>query len=151
MQSPCDPLIKDHTEIFYIIYKWNVPSIQCKERLWGSNSMREVDCLNLVFIDFYVPALTPRLDCIKTALQLSENIALLALCLIQTGVISKEGNESPKSRAVNILSRPSLGLSNGIFLRAFRPEFRINFLSNPFVLHNPPDHPPWFRYYKNIW
>jgi hypothetical protein len=54
--------------------------------------MREVDCLSLVFIDFYVPALTPRLDCIKTALQLSENIALLALCRIQTGVISKEVN-----------------------------------------------------------
>jgi hypothetical protein len=40
--------------------------------------MREVDCLSLVFIDFHVPALTPRLDCIKTALQLSEKIALLA-------------------------------------------------------------------------
>jgi hypothetical protein len=53
--------------------------------------MREVDCLSLVFIDFYVPALTPRLDCIKTALQLSENVALLGLCRIQTGVISKEG------------------------------------------------------------
>jgi hypothetical protein len=33
--------------------------------------MREVDCLSLVFIDFYVPALTPRLDCIEAALQLS--------------------------------------------------------------------------------
>jgi hypothetical protein len=41
--------------------------------------MREVDCLSLVFIYFYVPALTPRLDCIEAALQLSENIALLAV------------------------------------------------------------------------
>jgi hypothetical protein len=53
--------------------------------------MREVDCLSLVFIDFYVPSLTPRIDCITTAVQLSENISLLALCRIQTGVISKEG------------------------------------------------------------
>jgi hypothetical protein len=82
MQSLCDPLIKDHTEIFYIIYKRNVPSIQRKKRLRGSNSVREVDCLSLIFIDFYVPALTPRLYCIKTELQLSENKALLALCRI---------------------------------------------------------------------
>jgi hypothetical protein len=34
--------------------------------------MREVDCLSLVFIEFYVSVLTTRLDCIKTALQLSE-------------------------------------------------------------------------------
>jgi hypothetical protein len=74
-----------HTEIFYIIYKRNVPSIQCKKRLRFSNSMSEIDFLSLVFIDFYVPALTPRLYCIKTALQLTENIALLALCRIQTG------------------------------------------------------------------
>jgi hypothetical protein len=52
--------------------------------------MREVDRLSLLFIDFYVPVLTPRLDRIKTALQLSENIALLAFCRIETGVI-KEG------------------------------------------------------------
>jgi hypothetical protein len=56
-----------------------------------STPMREVDCLSFVFIDFYVPALTPHLNCIKTALQLSENIPLLVLCRIQTGVISKEG------------------------------------------------------------
>jgi hypothetical protein len=61
--------------------------------------MREVNCLSLVFIDFYVPALTPRLVCIKTALQLSENVALLALCRIQTGVISKEGKTSVKQVA----------------------------------------------------
>jgi hypothetical protein len=53
--------------------------------------MREVDGLSLLFIDFYVPVLTPHLDCIKTVLQLSENIALFAFCRIETGVISKEG------------------------------------------------------------
>jgi hypothetical protein len=53
--------------------------------------MREVDCLSPLFIDFYAPMLTPRLDCMKTALKLSENIALLAFCRIETDVIGKEG------------------------------------------------------------
>jgi hypothetical protein len=57
--SPCNILIEDYTEIFYIIYKWNVPSIQCKKRLRWSNSMREVDCSSLVFTDFNIPTLTP--------------------------------------------------------------------------------------------
>jgi hypothetical protein len=53
--------------------------------------MKEVDRLSLLFIDFCVPVLTSRLDCIKTALQLSENIALLAFCRMETGAISKVG------------------------------------------------------------
>jgi hypothetical protein len=57
--SPCNFLIEDYIEIFYTIYKWNVPSIECKKRLGCSNSMREVDCPSLVFIDFNVPKLTP--------------------------------------------------------------------------------------------
>jgi hypothetical protein len=35
--------------------------------------MRKVDGLSLIFIDFYVPALTPRLNSTETSLQLSEN------------------------------------------------------------------------------
>jgi hypothetical protein len=46
--------------------------------MW-STPMREVDPLSLLFIDFYVPVLTPHLAGIKTTLQLSENIALNAL------------------------------------------------------------------------
>jgi hypothetical protein len=46
-------------QIFYAIYKYNVPSVQCKKRLRWSDSMREVDCPSLVFIDFNVPMLTP--------------------------------------------------------------------------------------------
>jgi len=42
-------------------------------------------------IDLYVPALTPRLRCSEAALQLSENIALLAFCCIHIRVIGKEG------------------------------------------------------------
>jgi hypothetical protein len=38
--------------------------------------MRKVDCLSLIFIDFYVPALTPRLNSTEPSLQLSENITL---------------------------------------------------------------------------
>jgi hypothetical protein len=62
VQSPCDPLIEDYTEIFYIIDKGDIPSIQCKMSLRGPKSVRKV------FIDFYVPALTPRLSNTQTSL-----------------------------------------------------------------------------------
>jgi hypothetical protein len=54
--------------------------------------LRKVDGLSLIFIDFYVPALTPRLNSTETSLQLSENIILFAVCRLRvyTGVISKE-------------------------------------------------------------
>jgi hypothetical protein len=42
VKSPC---IKDYTEIFYFIYKANVPSIQCKMSLNQSTSMTEIDDL----------------------------------------------------------------------------------------------------------
>jgi hypothetical protein len=53
-------------------------------------STGEIDGLSLVFIDFDVPALTPRLHRSEAALELSENIALFAVCAIYTCVISKE-------------------------------------------------------------
>jgi len=40
-------------------YKGVVPSFQCKMSLDHSTSMREIDDLSLIFIDFYVLALTP--------------------------------------------------------------------------------------------
>jgi hypothetical protein len=47
MQSPCYPLIEDYTEIFYMIDKVDIPSIQCKISLKGpkyvSTYMRKVD------------------------------------------------------------------------------------------------------------
>jgi hypothetical protein len=73
VQSPCNPLIKDYTEIFYIIDKRDMPSIRCKMNLGRPKSTRKVDCLSLIFIDFYVPVLTPRLYSNETSLQLSEN------------------------------------------------------------------------------
>jgi hypothetical protein len=40
----------------------DIPSIQRKMSLRGPKSMRKVDGLSLVFIDFYVPTLTTRLS-----------------------------------------------------------------------------------------
>jgi hypothetical protein len=56
---PCNFLVEDYIEIFYAIYKWNIPSFQHKKRLRLSNSMREVDCPSLIFIHFNVQMLTP--------------------------------------------------------------------------------------------
>jgi hypothetical protein len=43
--------------------------------------MRKVDGLNIIFIDFYVPAI-PRLNTTQPSLQLSEDITVLAICRI---------------------------------------------------------------------
>jgi hypothetical protein len=49
--------------------------------------MYRVDSLGLIFIDLYVPALTPRLNSTETTLQDSENMNLFAVCRICTRVI----------------------------------------------------------------
>jgi hypothetical protein len=61
VQSPCNPLIEDYTEIFYTIYKWNISSIQCEMRHRWMTTAREVDPVSLIFINFDIPALTPGL------------------------------------------------------------------------------------------
>jgi hypothetical protein len=68
VQSPCNPLIEDYTEIFYIIDEGDIPSILRNISLRGPQSMRKVDGPSLIFIDFYVPALTPRLSSNETSL-----------------------------------------------------------------------------------
>jgi hypothetical protein len=88
--SSCNPLIADYTQIFYMIDEGDIPYIQCKMSLGDLKPMRKVDHLTLVFIDVYVPALTPRLKSTETSLQLSENITPFAVCRIYTGIISKE-------------------------------------------------------------
>jgi hypothetical protein len=55
-----------------MIDKGDVPSIHCKMSLRGPKYMRKVDDLGLIFIEFYVPVLMPRVKCIETSLQLSE-------------------------------------------------------------------------------
>jgi hypothetical protein len=63
-----------------LVYKGDVPSIQCKTNLDRSISAGETDGLSLVLIDFDVPALAPRLHRSEAALELPENIALFAVC-----------------------------------------------------------------------
>jgi hypothetical protein len=79
-------------QIFFMIDEGDIPSIQCKMSLRERTSMRKVDVLSLVFIEFYVPALTSRLSSIETSLQLSKNITLSVICRIYvyTGATSKE-------------------------------------------------------------
>jgi hypothetical protein len=52
-----------------MIDKRDISSIQCKTSLRGPKFMRKVDGLSLIFIDFYVQAITPRLNDIETTLQ----------------------------------------------------------------------------------
>jgi hypothetical protein len=91
--SPGNPLIKGYTQVFYMIHEGDVPSVQCELRLRWSKSMRNADGPSLILIDFNVPALTPRLNWIESALQLSENIILFSIRGIYTSVIGKEPDE----------------------------------------------------------
>jgi hypothetical protein len=51
-----NPLIEDYTEIFYMAGEGDVPSVQCKMSLRRPKSMRKVDGLSLILIDFHVLA-----------------------------------------------------------------------------------------------
>jgi hypothetical protein len=62
MQSPCDPLVEDYTEVFHVIHRGDVLSVQCEMNFRWSKSMREVDGVSFVFIDINVPALAPHLN-----------------------------------------------------------------------------------------
>jgi hypothetical protein len=62
-----------------MIDKGDIPSTQCKMSLMGPKSMRKVDDLCLIFIEFYVPGLTRRLNSTENSLQLSDYITLLAV------------------------------------------------------------------------
>jgi hypothetical protein len=46
VQSLCNPHIEDYTQIFYIIDKGDIPSIQCKMSPRGPKSIRKVDGLS---------------------------------------------------------------------------------------------------------
>jgi hypothetical protein len=72
-----------------MIVKGDIPSIQYKVILRGPKSVKKVDGLSLIFIDFYVPALIPHLNGTETSLQLSEYITLFAVCCIYTGKETK--------------------------------------------------------------
>jgi hypothetical protein len=55
-------LISKITPRYFMIDEEGIPSIQCKMKLKGPKSVRKVDSLSLIFIDFYVPTLTPHLS-----------------------------------------------------------------------------------------
>jgi hypothetical protein len=63
--SMCSPhienLMENYVNILNTIHERNVQSVHCKKRVRWSNSMGELACPSLVFIEFYVPALTPGL------------------------------------------------------------------------------------------
>ena len=65
-----------------MIDKWDIMSIQGKMNLKGPKSMRTVDDLSIIFIDFYVPMLTPGVSS-------TETITLFVVCHIYAGMISK--------------------------------------------------------------
>jgi len=51
-------LIKNYIEIFHVVYKGNL-SFQSMKSLDRSASVGEVDCLNIIPINLYVPMFTP--------------------------------------------------------------------------------------------
>jgi hypothetical protein len=55
-------LIEDYAKISYVTDEGDIASIQCKMSIRGSKSVRKVDGLILIFVDFYVLELTPRLN-----------------------------------------------------------------------------------------
>jgi hypothetical protein len=57
-----------------MIDEGDILSIHYRTSLQGPKSMSKLDGLSLIFIGFYVLALTPRLSSTETSLQLSENI-----------------------------------------------------------------------------
>jgi hypothetical protein len=80
VNSPCNPLIEDYTEIYvyYMIDEGVIPSIRRKMSLRRPRCMRKVVGLGVTLIDTYVPALTSHLSITEIQLQLSENITILA-------------------------------------------------------------------------
>jgi hypothetical protein len=71
-----------------MIDEGDIPSIECKMSHRGPKSMRKVDGLSLNFINFYFPAFIPRLNIIKTSLQLSDKRIFFAVCRIKALVLS---------------------------------------------------------------
>jgi hypothetical protein len=65
-----------YSHIFYMIEEGDIPSIKCKMSQRRPKSMRELDGLTFIFIEFYVSELTPRFNGTEITLQLSENITL---------------------------------------------------------------------------
>lgn len=50
MQSPCNPLVEEKTEVFYMIHEVDVLSVQCEMNPRWSKSMREVGSLSFILM-----------------------------------------------------------------------------------------------------
>jgi hypothetical protein len=61
-EPPHNPLVEDYADVFYMIHKGDVPSVQSEMNLRRSMSMREVDGPSFILIDFNVVALASRLS-----------------------------------------------------------------------------------------
>jgi hypothetical protein len=62
MHFPCNLLVEDYTEVFYMIHKGDIPSVQRENNLRWSKPMREVDGLGFIFIYFNISALAQLLN-----------------------------------------------------------------------------------------
>jgi hypothetical protein len=55
-------------------------------------SSEEMDRPSFPFTELYVPALTPRIHCSETALQLAGNTMIVFLCRVNTGIAGEQSN-----------------------------------------------------------
>jgi hypothetical protein len=96
-----------------MIDKGNIPSIQYKMSLRGPKSLRKVDGLSLRFIDFYVPAFSPRLISTETSLQLSENVTIFVDFLTSN---KSQSHIAIDGQSVSLGVEPHLGLMSRYLL-----------------------------------
>jgi hypothetical protein len=81
-----------------MIDEGDIPAIPYKMSLREPKSVKKVDGLRPVFVDFYVPTLTPRDSSNETSLQLSEAITLFEVltlpawgpCCIASGRVQQK-------------------------------------------------------------
>jgi hypothetical protein len=93
--------------------------------------MRKVDGLSLIFIDFYVQVLTPRVNSNETLLQLSGNITLFTVSHIYTCVISKQTWIGTRCPGCTIYIVARLGMSRVTIYIVYNAGGRVEPCGNP--------------------
>jgi hypothetical protein len=102
MVSTYHPLVECGIKISYFIYKGNVSSVQLQHVIGDSKSSGEIDRLRFHFIDFQVPALTPRILYSESALQFAENATFVFLLRVNIGIIREKSQMNSRCRRVII-------------------------------------------------